>query len=137
MGGSWGAFGILLNFPWALHWWKPFWVCGLFLPMHTQAQQRQTQTGSPCSFNELNQGQSQEVSDIDLCQSLAQEAPEPTHPVASFRQHQSRVQLVSKVAHPKGELRRLLTLLRRIHCVVSACRAASTLWLGSVLSQPA
>ena len=37
------------------------------------------------------QGQSQAVSDIDLNQSLSQEAPEPTNTVANFSQNQSAI----------------------------------------------
>lgn len=67
-------------------------VHSLVLPPHTQAQQRQPQSGHHfVALNKLPQAQSQAALDIDPHQSPSQEAPEPTHPGASFRLHENRL----------------------------------------------
>lgn len=65
-----------------------------------------------CCSKHISQGQSQAASYIALHQSPSKEAPEQTHPMASFRQHQRRMQLASQAAHPKENLSRHKTLLR-------------------------
>ena len=48
-----------------------------------------TNCGSFYTSKMVAQGQSQAAPDTELHQSPSQDAPDPTHPVASFRQHQS------------------------------------------------
>lgn len=65
-------------------------------PTHSKDSNPQTvnyfvaQTGS--------HGQSQTACDTGLHQSTSQEVQESTNPVASFKQHQSRIQLTSQAA---------------------------------------
>lgn len=48
-----------------------------------------------CNCKEVVQGQSQAESDIGLHHSPSQMAPQQTHTVDSFRQHQNKIQLDS------------------------------------------
>lgn len=85
---------------------------------HPGSGKAATSCGSFCGSKQLAQGQSQAASDADLNQSLFQEAPEPKHPGANHRQHESDIRSASQAAHPKGHLSRHQTP-RRIMPLVS------------------
>ena len=104
--------------------------------MKPSSEKAATKYRSLCSSKQVVQGQSQAVSDIGLCQNPSQEATEPTYPAANFRQHWSRIQLVSQEAHPKGDLGRHQTLPRWIPLrVVITCSTAHTVVRVSPHSQ--
>lgn len=68
---------------------------------HPGPAEEATNCRSHGSSRHVARGQVQAASGIDLFRSPSKESPEPTHPVAGFRQHQSMTQLAPKVAHPK------------------------------------
>lgn len=64
-----------------------------------------------CNSKKVSQGQEQAAFDIGLHQSTSQGDPEPTYLVASFRQHQSKIQIVSQATYPTCTLWSVLMLI--------------------------
>ena len=81
-------------------------LCSEHSPSHTHSgpAEAATDCGSLCSSKQVVYGQSQVASDLALYQSTSNKTPEPTHLVANFTQHQSRVQLPSQAAYLKGDM---------------------------------
>lgn len=102
-------------------------LCTQLGPSHTHPVPAEAATtfGSLCRSKQVAQGQLQAASDISMLQKPSQEAPEPTHSVAIFKQHQRP----SQAAHPKGDLGRPQIPLRQIPLhVVNTWTIAHTLW---------
>ena len=68
----------------------------------TSSAQVPTNLISLCSFEQVVPDRAQAVADVGLHQSFFQEALEPTHPMATFREHESTTKTTPKDDTHKG-----------------------------------